>query len=687
MKDKWNDNYYEDFFTNNPSIMVLLDIGSKQLIDANKASCEYYGYSLEEMKEQRFTDIIVADPDAIENALNEARFRINNSFKAINRLKSGEIRDVEIHAVPMEINGLQVLYLIVYDITESILNRQLIEEQYKRVERQNEKLEAIIENTSNGVLIFDSRGEYITFNKYARDFYINYFPQFKTVGDAFKTADHFDIEGRLIHYMDSPGARVMRGEKVADYIVRFREGHKNIYMKVNGAPVYDDKGDFLLGILSIQDVTEQIRMNDLLKAQKDQLQAIIDNMSDGLAIYNKSGKIIMYNEAAMDFLSFTNEKIKDSAFREPFICKDMFGKVLSYDEMPISRALLGEKIVQKRLMFESVTEKVYLDVSATPVYNRSKLSMIILNVRNVTQNVMYNELLLNQQKILLEAERKEKFILEEAMEIKDNFVMLITHEFKTPISIINAAIQTMELVCASELSDKALSYLNKIRQNSLRQLRLVENLLQVSSIQAGHQKISERTVEIVALTKAIIDSVNVYALRKNIQLSFKTHNKSVPVSIDDEKYERILLNLLSNAIKFTPPGKRITVSLSCKEDAFKLEVKDEGIGIPTDKQRIIFQRFGQVDSTLSRQAEGTGLGLYLVKSMVSSLGGSMTLKSTEGKGATFSVVLPSHKERIDQCELKSDHMLESRIDEAASVEFSDVYLKKQIRNSRNSTVE
>lgn len=677
--------YYREFFTNNPAVMIIVDLDTRMLIDANLAACAFYGFGSDAIACRPFSELSAGDLESAFESMNQAWIGTRHNFPAKHRIAGGEVHDVEIQVARLDSEGKKAVYAVINDISESVENRRLIEEQFKHVEKQNEKLEAIIEHASNGVFIFDSNGKYITINRYAREHYLNYFSNIDYIGDAFLQMEHFDEEGRVVTREESPGFRVLNGERISDLLIRFRHGNGSKYLKVNGLPVFDEGGGFSFGILSIEDVSEQIRMNEMLKSQKDQLQAIIDNMSDGLAIYSKSGKIIMYNEASLDYLSFAKETVKDFDFRENYICRDMFGKILSRDEMPLARALQGEKIVQKRLLFESDAEKVYLDVSATPVYNRSKISMIILNVRNVTQNVLYNELLLNQQKIMLEAERKEKYILEEAMEIKDNFVMMITHEFKTPISIINAAIQTMELVCGDELSAKAQGYLNKIKQNSLRQLRLVDNLLHVSSIQAGYQKLSEQTVDIVALTRAIIDSVQVYALRKNIELIFDPMSESDFVSIDDEKYERILLNLLSNAIKFTPPEKNVTVALTCGEESFQLEVRDQGIGIPKGKQRLIFQRFGQVDSTLSRQAEGTGLGLYLVKSMVASLEGSIELKSSVGHGAVFTVVIPSHKARIDKSGLKRDELLETRIEEAASVEFSDIYLKNSIKstNSKN----
>jgi signal transduction histidine kinase len=260
---------------------------------------------------------------------------------------------------------------------------------------------------------------------------------------------------------------------------------------------------------------------------------------------------------------------------------------------------------------------------------------------------------------------------EEDIETKDRFIALISHEFKTPITIINAAIQAMNLICKDDITPKIASYLDKINRNSLRQLRLVDNLLDITRIKAGQIKVSERNVDIVSHTKEIVDSVRIFALQKDIALSFRADMEKIIILIDEQKYERILLNLLSNAIKFTPSGRSIEIKLSADNERLKLEVIDTGIGIPLEKQDLIFERFGQVDSSLSRQAEGTGIGLYLVKSFVEILGGNITLVSEEGRGSSFTIRLPM---KTDALQIEDENPAGDRIEHSTSLEFSDIIL-------------
>jgi signal transduction histidine kinase len=179
------------------------------------------------------------------------------------------------------------------------------------------------------------------------------------------------------------------------------------------------------------------------------------------------------------------------------------------------------------------------------------------------------------------------------------------------------------------------------------------------------------------LIRAIVESVSLFAQQKGVELYFETSVEKKVIGIDEEKFERILLNLLSNAIKFTPKGKKIFVRLRLKRHMGKemvcIEVADQGIGIPKGKQKLIFERFGQVEDTLSKQAEGTGIGLYLVKLFVEHLGGDIQLDSETGAGSTFRVVLPTAKVKSPK-KASSSAEVESKLVEETAIEFSDIYL-------------
>lgn len=269
------------------------------------------------------------------------------------------------------------------------------------------------------------------------------------------------------------------------------------------------------------------------------------------------------------------------------------------------------------------------------------------------------------------------------MKSKEEFFYLMTHEFKTPISVINLALQVIDLMYKKEITENVNKYLNTIKQNVNRQLRLVNNLLDIARIDSGHLKMNKSCFSIIHVIEAIVNSVQLYAKQKNVILKFNINLSKKNIYSDEEKLERILLNLLFNALKFTPSGKSIIVTLSTKKyksgEMISISVQDEGMGIPLDKQKTIFERFGQVDSSLSHQAEGTGLGLHLVKLLVNSLDGEMLLNSTVGEGSIFTALLPSSKSEIYYGKTVSNGTSnqffsnDNRIIQSTAIEFSDIY--------------
>lgn len=279
-----------------------------------------------------------------------------------------------------------------------------------------------------------------------------------------------------------------------------------------------------------------------------------------------------------------------------------------------------------------------------------------------------------QQQLLYKSEKKQREILEKDLAMKDEFITLITHEFKTPINVVCSAIQLIEHAYINEIPNSVRNLIGNIKRNTLRQLRLVNNLLDITKLKSKQFKLNLKNMDVVLLTKSITESIKIYAAMKKINLEFKTSISSRITVIDDEKYERIILNLLSNAIKFTPEGGIITVDIkeNKKDKTIIIAVSDTGIGIPRDKHKMIFERFGQVENNLSRQAEGSGIGLALVKMLVDIFEGKIEVDSEIDIGSTFTITLPI-KEGIADEENKLFVDPDSRLVNSINVEFSDIY--------------
>ena len=451
------------------------------------------------------------------------------------------------------------------------------------------------------------------------------------------------------------------------------------YFDTSITPIMDnDRVKFI--ILSLNNVTEKVnyRIENEKKAlviekQKDQLEGIMQNMSDAIFIIDRDGKYILKNKAAMERFNIELKQVGDINNVAKFYYLD--GKEITLQNMPEVLMQRGIETKDQVINIKFPNREIYVSVSATPIFDhQGNYTMGVLSSRDITIHMKHSETIKAQQYALWQAEKKEREDLEKVIEMKDEFLSLISHEFKTPLTVIISALQAMNFLYKDQITDKVKIYLDKIKQNTFRQVRLVNNILDITGVNAGNIKLNIRNLDIIFITNSIVESVGIYANQKGVNLSFESECTQKIIAMDEEKYERILLNLLSNAIKFTAKDKNIKVKITCEDVNVKVFVIDEGMGIPEDKHELIFERFGQVDSSYTRQAEGSGIGLSLVKLMVNALGGNISVESQEDLGSSFCVEFPTlilEKEPQGE-ELKG--LIDTRLTQSIAIEFSDIYM-------------
>ncbi len=263
---------------------------------------------------------------------------------------------------------------------------------------------------------------------------------------------------------------------------------------------------------------------------------------------------------------------------------------------------------------------------------------------------------------------------EEDNRLKSHFFATISHELKTPLNVILASTQLMERLDNRDTDmydSKMRRHLGLLKQNSLRLLRLICNLIDVNKLEVSQLSITPQNLDIVHIVENISLSVAEYARQKNIDLIFDTQMEEKTIAFDPDMIERIMLNLLSNAIKFTDANGKIYVNIYDRLDTIAISVKDTGIGIPKDMHEKIFNCFTQVDGSLHRKTEGSGIGLSLVQSLVELHGGSISLTSEIGSGSEFIIELPNV---LCVSEEESQLYVSVANVERIRVEFSDIYL-------------
>jgi signal transduction histidine kinase/ligand-binding sensor domain-containing protein/DNA-binding response OmpR family regulator len=304
------------------------------------------------------------------------------------------------------------------------------------------------------------------------------------------------------------------------------------------------------------------------------------------------------------------------------------------------------------------TEKgASIKVIILPPWWRTNLAYLIyfLLIGSIIYFIWKAQLRRLRNKHEFEMSKFEAKKLHEVDEIKSRFFTNISHEFRTPLTLILGPVkQVME----RRKDEKNKDELNIAHKNANKLLGLVNQLLDISKIESGNMKLHTSPTNYIQLLKALTLSFASYAERKRITLKFNSTEDEIIVYLDRDKIEKIITNILSNAFKFTPEGGRIEVTLSKDDKYVNTIISDTGIGIPKDKVSKIFDRFYQVDGSHTREQEGTGIGLALTKELVDLHKGKIEVESEESKGTTFTVSIPFEKEHLlpeEISEIEKEH--------------------------------
>ena len=280
-----------------------------------------------------------------------------------------------------------------------------------------------------------------------------------------------------------------------------------------------------------------------------------------------------------------------------------------------------------------------IKISILPPWYLSKLAYltyILLFVVAIGQFLRFQRKRLQLQHAV-ELEQKEAARLKELDHAKSRLYTNITHEFRTPLTVISGVAEQMKH--DTLLADKVM-----IKRNSDQLLNLVNQLLDLSKLESGVIQMNNLQSDIIQFLRYLTESLASYAANNGLKIHFLSKEETLMMDYDQEKITRIHINLLSNAIKFTPEGGHIYVQIqketSDGQPTLSLAIKDTGIGIPGDQLPNIFDRFYQVDGSSTRKGEGTGIGLTLVAELVKAMKGSIQVDSKEGKGTTFTIHLP-----------------------------------------------
>lgn len=402
---------------------------------------------------------------------------------------------------------------------------------------------------------------------------------------------------------------------------------------------------------------ELLEAKDKIVSTEELYKKFINFVPDGVLMI-RDNKIEYANNKFLKMFGIEDKTKLENMSIYDLIHSSYHGLLMSRLEENVEAVL--EAPQQYEFMWEN--QKKWVEVTSLIIKDESG-KYLISNVRNIEDRKKAEEA---QQ--LLELKRKED-------NMKNEFFTNISHELRTPINVIYSIMQ-LENQYLGNMDRETINKYNKIiKQNCLRLIRLINNIIDITRIETGYFRPSMNIHNIVALVEDITLASVKFVRCKNIELVFDTDIEEAYINCDTGLINRIILNLISNSIKYGKEGGNIEVCIK-QEDMNNVTicVKDDGIGIPEEVQAKIFDRFSRVDNSLSRKAEGSGIGLTLVKQLVELQLGTITFNSEIDKGTEFYITFPLSEVALELCATLEDTVdYEKNIIRFVDMEFSDIY--------------
>lgn len=637
---KESEEQYRSIFENSSSAVLILDLGMN-IKDANPRACELYQYSKQELCKLKIFDITTAEsfgldkPEIFEVPKKDEPVE----FEAIDIKKDGSKIKTLIKMTPFIFGGKKHILHIINDITvqketefelykyrkhlEDLVEERTSELIKSEAELKNisERLSLAIKSANIGIWELDIVDNELIWDDRMYELYGITNPDDVSTYECWKK----NVHPEDLQAMDTYVQEAIEGKKEldAEFRVIWPDGSLK-YIRAFGLTQRDANGIAIRLTGMNYDITEQKQAEKDLRESEDKFKSLFQFAPVGAAIVNYQGEVISTNNSFQKMIGYTAEELSSMHINDFTHPDDTEFGWKHFQE------LVGDKgkpySIQKRYIHKN-GHIVWVNLNVTPIQLKiNNTSAIIGMVSDISDHKEAEEK-------IKEALQKEK----ELNELKTNFISTVSHEFRTPLTSLLSSTELLEKFGRQWSQEDYSELTNRMVQSIDHLTDMLEDVLTISRADTGKIKFAPVKVNLKKLAALLVEEIKLIAEENHI-INYEFKLKSYIHILDEKLLKIIISNLLTNAVKYSPEGGYINFIISKEKDNIKIVVEDNGIGIPPEHLKHLFEPFSRADNVGSIQ--GTGLGMSIVKRAVELHSGKIVCKSETGKGTKFTIRIP-----------------------------------------------
>jgi PAS domain S-box-containing protein len=616
-----SEEYNRMLFTTSPIGLALCRMDGS-LIDINPAYAKIIGRTIEETLKLTYWDITPEKykPQEAEQLKSLEETGYYGKYEKEYIHKDGHLVPVLLQGLILERNGERFVWSSVEDISKR-------KEAEIALQKSQHLFQTLAQASPVGIFRTDPNGDTTYVNPKWMELSGLSFEE--ALGNGWLNSVHPEDRGKV----SESWINNLKSQNESSDEYRFLRPDGSIAWVIGKAVPEMIKNEVVAYVGTITDITEHKRAEETLLESEKKYRQLVTQSPDGIFITNFSGKFLSVNRSICENLKYTEEELLTLKVQDivPEKYHSLYKRRLTAILNGESTNTYAEYEVRGK---DGVPH--FVEIISVPYYKGKEIIGFQGIARDITQRKKAEEELI-----------KAKDKAEESDRLKTAFLHNISHEVRTPM---NAIVGFSDLIIDPDLTPEIRNeFLQTIVQASNQLLSIITQIVSMATIEAGQEKIYEKEISLNSILKMLFEQFTSEAGRKNISLKYNTAlpDSEAKIKTDETKLIQIISNLLSNAFKFIKLGS-INFGYVLKDKYLEFYVKDTGIGIPEDLHENIFERFRQVETTLAREYEGSGLGLSISKAYVELLGGKIWLTSTLGEGSVFYFTIPYNKVSLNK---------------------------------------